>query len=173
LAEDSLRLLADAEGHFAARLSQRRRAAGGGCCCGRRTSGSCSVGPTPGPGPQLALGASQRGLLILRPAGRRHAAGGPSLYTHIHSVLLPTPRLGWGSVLQGLLLYHHPAEQSTLRPGPLGAGSRAVRVVGVCTTTRLSRAHRVRARWGMVGGRYVLLAGVSSRARPSQGRVSS
>jgi hypothetical protein len=52
-------------------------------------------------------------------------------------------------------LYHCPAERSSRRPSPLGAGDRAVRVFVAYTTTRLSGARGGRARWGQATGLYL------------------
>jgi hypothetical protein len=141
------------------------------------------------------------------PAGARAllSAGCGGLYIHTHSVTLSLPRTlhdgvrgalpgrccGTGMVGRvpprqgrrrvprpGQDPYHYPAERSSRRPSPRGAGGRAVRGcwggagcaarpapaarrvvvarVRTCTTTRLSGAHGGRARGGQAAGRYVL-----------------
>jgi hypothetical protein len=83
---------------------------------------------------------------------------------------------GVGAALRrpaGSVIYHCPAEPSSPRPSPLGAGRRRPgaggRYVSVefCTTTRLSGAHRGRALRGQAAGRYVV--SVSVRACMDQG----
>ena len=145
---DSLLLLADSDGRFAAggevllwgwMLLAR--------CCGRRTSGGRSAGPTPGRSPSRALPSEgcrffvrPGAVMRLGPGGRRRV-----LWMHTHSGPPPSPGLGGGAVTSGR--------------------------VCSCTTTRLSRAHRGRARWGQAAGRYVLFAG--DRARPARVRAGS
>ena len=73
--------------------------------------------------------------------------------------------------------YRNPAERSSRRPSPRGAGGRAVCRPGgvvptrarICTTTRLSGAHGGRARGGQAAGRYVSL-GRWARGAPRFGR---
>ena len=73
--------------------------------------------------------------------------------------------------------YRNPAERSSRRPSPRGAGGRAVCRPGgvvptrarICTTTLLSGAHGGRARGGQAAGRYVSL-GRWARGAPRFGR---
>jgi hypothetical protein len=101
-------------------------------------------------------------------------------------------RVGEECCQRALARYHYPAEWSSRRPSPRGAGSRAVRWfwggwvwralrlsrpgggflarAGTCTTTRLSGAHGGRAHWGQAAGRYVGSGEVRCAAPPQQAR---